>query len=177
MSTPLSALAIVAGLLAAGPAAAQVASIDSRNSPAALRCSALGQIEEAERPAAIYFMAGYSSGERDATAFATVGPTETLGADLPQDGAEPAADGTAAGADAQPAEGAGAAEQPAEPAEGAATEQPAEEPTAATSGPTGGPPAAVLPTVPVEAVLAACAQSPDSRIIDIIIAQGALGTD
>lgn len=167
MPSPVSALAIVAGLLAAGPVVAQVASIDSRNSPAALRCSALGQIDEAERPAAIYFMAGYSSGERDATAFAS--PTETLGADVSPDGTEQAADGAA--------EGAGAAEQPAEPTDDAATEQPAEDAAAAISALTGGPPAAVLPTVPVEAVLAACAQSPDSRIIDIIVAQGALGTD
>src|SRR5688572_10187754 len=63
MTSPASALAIVSGLLLAGPAAAQVASVDSRNSPSSLRCSALGQIDEAERPAAIHFMAGYSSGE------------------------------------------------------------------------------------------------------------------
>lgn len=37
----------------------------------------------------------------------------------------------------------------------------------------GGPPAAILPTLAVDAVLAACAQSPDSRIVDIITAQGA----
>lgn len=203
MTSPASALALVAGLLAAGPAAAQVASIDSRNSPASLRCSALGQIDEAERPAAVYFMAGYSSGERDATAFATVGAADTLGADVPQGGSEQAGGSTgesqaqqsaeSGGADANeaPAEAADAAdgeaaadepaeaaapEAPAEDAE-AATEQPAAEAGTATSGPTGGPPAAVLPTVPVEAILAACAQSPDSRIIDIIVAQGALGTD
>lgn len=162
MTSPATALAIVAGLLAAGPAVAQVASIDSRNSPAALRCSALAQIDEAERPAAIYFMAGYSSGERDATAFATVGPTDALGSDVPEGGTEPAPAGTAEGTGEQSEE---------------STEDPiaaAEEAMAAITGPTGGPPAAVLPTVPVEAVLEACAQSPDSRIIDIIIAQGAL---
>mgnify|MGYP006196969313 CR=1 FL=1 len=50
MTSPASALAIVSGLLLAGSAAAQVASVDSRNSPASLRCSALGQIDEADAP-------------------------------------------------------------------------------------------------------------------------------
>src|SRR5690606_40257840 len=93
MTSPATALAIVAFLLAAGPAAAQVASIDSGNSPAALRCAALAQIDEAVRPAAIYFMAGCSSRERDATAFATVGPADVLGSDLPEDGTGQATDG------------------------------------------------------------------------------------
>lgn len=161
MTSPASALAIVSGLLLAGPAAAQVASVDSRNSPSSLRCSALGQIDEAERPAAIHFMTGYSSGERDATAFATVGPADVLGGDAPQGGTEQA------GGAIEPQ-----SEQSTEETGGIAG--PVEVPE---TGPTGGPPAAVLPTVPVEAILAACAQSPDSRIIDIIIAQGALGTD
>ncbi len=165
MTSPATALAIVAFLLAAGPAAAQVASIDSRNSPSALRCSALAQIDEAERPAAIYFMAGYSSGERDATAFGTVGAADVLGSDLPEGGTEQAADGTAEGTGEQSEQ---AAEDPVAAADEAMT---------AITGPTGGPPAAVLPTVPVEAVLEACGQSPDSRIIDILIAQGAAGTN
>lgn len=165
MTSPAKALAIVAGLLAAGPAAAQVASIDSRNSPAALRCSALAQIDEAERPAAVYFMAGYSSGERDTTAFATVGPTDGLGAGALEGGTEQAPAGTAEGTGEQ------TEQTPDDPVAAA------EEALTAITGPTGGPPAAVLPTVPVDAVLEACAQSPDSRIIDIIIAQGALGTD
>ena len=161
MTSPASALAIVAGLLAAGPAAAQIgASIDSRNSPAALRCSALAELEEAERPAAIHFLAGYASGERDATAFATVGSMDTLGIDNPvedQDAAEPV--------DGEP-------EQP--ETQGLTPEAEQEFPEA---GLTGGPPVAILPTIPVEAVLAACGQSPDSRIVDMIITQSAVVTN
>ncbi|HEV7275156.1 MAG TPA: HdeA/HdeB family chaperone [Devosiaceae bacterium] len=158
MTSPASALAIVAGLLAAGPAAAQVgATIDSRNSPSALRCSALAELNEAERPAAIYFLAGYASGERDATAFATVGPTDTLGIDTPEEGSG--------------ANDAGV-QQPDAPAL-----TPEEDEQFTDAGPTGGPPAAILPTVPVEAVLAACGQSPDSRIIDMIITQSAVVTN
>lgn len=147
MTSPASALAVVIAVLATGPAAAQIGvTIDSRNSPSALRCSALGQLDEAERPAAVHFLAGYASGERDATAFATVGSMDTLGIDNPDE-------------------------------DQAQLETPALDEDSPAAGPTGGPPAAVLPSVPVEAVLAACGQSPDSRIIDIIIAQSAVVTD
>jgi hypothetical protein len=159
MTSPASALAVVVALLAAGPAAAQIGvTIDSRNSPSALRCSALAELDEAERPAAVHFLAGYASGERDATAFATVGSTDTLGIDAPEEGSE--------------ADASGAEQQPEAPGL-----TPEEDQLAAASALTGGPPAAVLPTVPVEAVLAACGQSPDSRIIDMIIAQGAVVTN
>jgi hypothetical protein len=51
--------------------------------------------------------------------------------------------------------------------------QQSEEVPGATSG---GPSVAVIPEVPVDAVLAACAQSPNSRVIDIVVAQGAIAT-
>jgi hypothetical protein len=144
------ALATALGLLWAGPALAQPSSgAENRNSPAGLRCSALGELEEVEQVAAIQFLAGYSSGERDAMTFATVGVTDELGAGTPAEGGDSAA-----------------------PAEGQQAEAP--ETTGSTGAvPSGGPPVAILPTIPIEAIIATCAQSPDSRIVDIIVAQGA----
>lgn len=143
------------GVLQSGAAFAQTDGLGtaSRNSPASLRCSALADIEEAERAAAIYFLAGYNSGERDAMTFATVGIGEA-----------PAA-GTDAGAGAATPEQQTAAE--AEPQAGG------EAATGGAPANAGGPPAAMLPTIDADAILAACAQSPDSRIVDIITAQGA----
>lgn len=126
MKRLLPALLLAAmGVLPVGAALGQSTEtgVARRDGPASLRCSALEQISEAERPYAVYFLAGYSDGERDAM---TVGGVGAEGAEIAL-------------------------------------------PTA------GGPPAAILPVIAVEAVLATCAQSPDSRIVDIIVAQGASG--
>lgn len=142
--------AAVLGMLQPNAALAQTDGLGtaSRNSPASLRCSALADIEETERAAAIYFLAGYNSGERDAMTFAIVGIGEepaAASATTPQQQTtaetEPQAGGEAATGDA--------------------------------TANAGGPPAAMLPTIDADAILAACAQSPDSRIVDIITAQGA----
>ena len=105
---------------------------DNLNAPNDLRCSGLAEMDEGSRAFAIYYIAGYHNGVRDAETIAVVGESaETAG-------------------DTQPAE----SSQP----EGAAG------------------PAGILPQLPLEAILSACAQSPDSRIADIVTAHaGASG--
>jgi hypothetical protein len=167
------ALAAALGLLWASPAFAQTSpEVEGRNSPAGLRCSSLTDLEEAEQGAAIQFLAGYSNGERDAMTFATVG-TDQLGEDALAEGGETAATAEGEEQTTEPAEAQNQAQ--AEPGEDQEAEAP-EVTGSVGTGSTGGPPIAILPTVPVEAIAAACAQSPDSRIIDIIVAQGALDT-
>lgn len=186
------------GLLLSGTSFAQPddSGADNLDSPAALRCSGLGGLEQGAQGTAIYFIAGYYLAQRDATTIATVGQSdetagETATEEAPQEGdqggqaaGQPAgqpADGQASGAQsaAQPAEqppaeaGAQAGGQApaggdaAAPAEGQAAGQGTEQAT------TGGPDAArVIPTLNLETIIAACAQSPDSRVSDIIIANG-----
>lgn len=164
MKNPMPALAAMAlGTLWAGPALAQAdAGSENRANPSGLRCSALGDLDEAERTTAVYYLAGYSNGERDAMSFATPDRSAVE---------QPAAESTGreAAQQQQPQESSPPQEQ--QQSEGTVS------PEAAVEKPrrTGGPPVAVLPTIPAEAIIAACAQSPDSRIVDIITAQGALG--
>lgn len=165
MKNPMPALAAVAlDMLWAGPALAQAdMGVGSGASPAGLRCSALADLEEAERTTAVYFLAGYSNGERDAMSFGTMGQPAVK---------QPAAESTEGEAAQQQQSQEQQQQQPQgrQQAEGAAL------PEAAVEQPrrTGGPPVAVLPTIPVEAIIAACAQSPDSRTVDIITAQRAM---
>jgi hypothetical protein len=70
----------VAVLLSTG-AQAQVedSGVDNLTTPASARCSDLARVEEANRESAIYYVAGYYNGQRDATTIATVGENEEGG--------------------------------------------------------------------------------------------------
>lgn len=75
-----AAAAALALLLPAG-AQAQVEDwgVDNLTTPAGARCSDLARVEEANRASAIYYIAGYCNGQRDATTMATVGENEEGG--------------------------------------------------------------------------------------------------
>jgi hypothetical protein len=151
--------ALACGLMPTGAAFAQSddSALDTRDSPAGVRCSALGELPEADRAAAVYYLAGYNDGERDAMTFATVG----TGAEV---AAEPATDsaGQPAAGEAQPQQQEAPPADQTEGGNAAAVDAPA----------VGAEAAPMLPTVAVDAIIAACAQSPDSRVVDIITAQG-----
>jgi hypothetical protein len=92
--------------------------------------------------------------------FATVGTSAEAAA-------EPATD-----SGGQPAAGE-AQQQETPPADAAESDDAARNDDAGADAPAvGAAPAAMLPTVAVDAIIAACAQSPDSRVVDIITAQG-----
>ena len=111
---------------------------------AGMRCSELATLDAAAQPGAIYYIAGYADGQRDATTFATVGGDESASEPADQS-RESAGEGIAAETNAAEAELA------------------AEESPVATG---------LVPTLSVEQIAAACAQSPDSRVADIITSQG-----
>jgi len=99
---------------------------DVLNTPTGLRCSALSEVEEAERAGVVYYVAGYDAGERAAMTIATVGESNEEAGET----------------------GAGTMDRA---------------PTSVANA---------MPPLSTEAVLAACASSPDSRIVDVVVAHG-----
>jgi len=148
-----TALALFGLLPAQAFAQADDSGADTLNPVASMRCSALGELDDAGRVTALYYLAGYADGERDAMTFATVGTSTE------------AASGSAAAQPAAPP----AEAQPAPDASGGQSQGQAAAPPASRRP-------AVLPMLSEQEILAACAQSPDSRIVDIITAHGGAET-
>lgn len=129
----LSLLGVVALLCTTSSAGAQSApTAGPQRTPDALRCSALTTMDPGAHAAAIYYIAGYYSAQRDLTTVAVTGQSPATVGAVTADPAQPGQAGSA-GADATP-----------------------------------------VPTLPLEAIVATCSQSPDSRIVDVITAHGGI---
>jgi hypothetical protein len=176
MLARLSALPLVL-LLPAGATLAQedIVGPDALNSPASIRCSALEQVAEGDRAGAVMFLAGYGAGQRDAinvTTGTSVGTAIAEGGEEQEEDVG-AIDALTATEETNPEE---TGNEPAPTNEQPPVDEITEDETAPGAARPGGPSAAILPEIFPDRIIAACAESPDSRVVDIITAQGAANT-